>query len=184
MTEDREAIILVDHGSRAEAANETLEALAELLRGTCPDRLVIVAHMELAPPTLAEAFERCAGQGVQRITVMPYFLGPGRHTTRDIPALVQGTLPQHRVTKLSPRPADAAQCPWLERGLCGNREGRALACRTYFCSDEAAAAEVTATGRSTTSDTTSGSTTAAQQGRQKARQPRRAGEAPIPHTRS
>lgn len=41
------------------------------------------------------------------------------------------------------RPADPAQCPWLEGGLCANREGRALACRTYFCSDEVEAAEVT-----------------------------------------
>ncbi len=95
MTEDREAVILVDHGSRSEAANETLEALAELLRGACSDRLVLVAHMELAPPTLAEAFERCAGQGVRSVTVMPYFLGPGRHTTRDIPALVSAVAEAH-----------------------------------------------------------------------------------------
>jgi Fe-S-cluster containining protein len=43
------------------------------------------------------------------------------------------------------READPAACPWLENGLCANREGRALGCRTYFCSDEAAAAEVTET---------------------------------------
>lgn len=41
------------------------------------------------------------------------------------------------------RAGGAEVCPWLEDGLCGIREGRALACRTYFCSDEAAAAEVT-----------------------------------------
>ena len=27
------------------------------------------------------------------------------YSTADIPALVEGTIPQHRVTKLSPRPA-------------------------------------------------------------------------------
>jgi hydroxyacid-oxoacid transhydrogenase len=31
------------------------------------------------------------------------------YTSEDIPALVQGTLPQHRVTKLSPRPAGEAE---------------------------------------------------------------------------
>ncbi len=36
-----------------------------------------------------------------------------------------------------------AECPWLGGGRCGNREGRALACRTYFCSDEAQANAVT-----------------------------------------
>jgi len=42
-----------------------------------------------------------------------------------------------------PGGAEEGVCPWLQGTLCGNREGRALACRTYYCSDEAAAAALT-----------------------------------------
>jgi Fe-S-cluster containining protein len=41
------------------------------------------------------------------------------------------------------RGGGAGACPWLEGGLCANRDGRALACRTYFCSDEPLAATLT-----------------------------------------
>ena len=35
------------------------------------------------------------------------------YETQDIPALVEGTLPQHRVTKLSPRPANPEELAGL-----------------------------------------------------------------------
>ena len=41
-----------------------------------------------------------------RILDVPNGLGAVGYTTADIPALVEGTLPQHRVTKLSPQPAN------------------------------------------------------------------------------
>jgi hydroxyacid-oxoacid transhydrogenase len=43
---------------------------------------------------------------MQRLRV-PNGLKDVGYTTADIPHLVEGTLPQHRVTKLSPRPASA-----------------------------------------------------------------------------
>ena len=46
---------------------------------------------------------------------------------------------EEMVARGGARSADPDRCPWLENGLCANREGRALACRTYFCSDEASA---------------------------------------------
>ena len=45
---------------------------------------------------------------LMRQTGVPNGLGAIGFTKADIPALVEGTLPQHRVTKLSPRPATAA----------------------------------------------------------------------------
>jgi hydroxyacid-oxoacid transhydrogenase len=49
---------------------------------------------------------------------VPNGLGELGYSSSDIPALVQGTLPQHRVTKLSPRPAGPEELAGLfERSL-------------------------------------------------------------------
>ena len=46
---------------------------------------------------------------------LPNGLGAVGYTEDDVPALVEGTLPQHRVTKLSPRPAEAEDLTQLFR---------------------------------------------------------------------
>lgn len=48
-----------------------------------------------------------------RLLNMPNGLSSVGYSEADIPALVQGTLPQHRVTKLSPRPAGEAELTQL-----------------------------------------------------------------------
>ena len=50
---------------------------------------------------------------------MPNGLRAVGYTEADIPALVEGTLPQHRVTKLSPRPASAEDLAGLFRDAMG-----------------------------------------------------------------
>jgi sirohydrochlorin ferrochelatase len=88
-------IILVDHGSRRDEANVLLEDVAQLFRGTTDAPNVEIAHMELAQPTIAQAFDRCVKQGAKRVVVHPYFLAPGRHSTTDIPRMVAEAASMH-----------------------------------------------------------------------------------------
>jgi hydroxyacid-oxoacid transhydrogenase len=76
-----------------------------------PDRHLRAAEALGAETRHASADE--AGEVLARRVIhfmrrlgVPNGLSAVGYTAADIPALVQGTLPQHRVTKLSPRPAD------------------------------------------------------------------------------
>lgn len=81
------AVILVDHGSRFQAANDMLVDAAADFRAATGVPVVEVAHMEIAEPTLVQAFARCVECGAKHVVVMPYFLAPGRHSTSDIPRI-------------------------------------------------------------------------------------------------
>ena len=83
---ERPAILLVDHGSRRAEANAQLETIARRLREREPDRIVEIAHLEIAEPTIAQGIEACVRAGAKEIVVHPYMLSPGRHSREDIPA--------------------------------------------------------------------------------------------------
>ncbi len=95
MTEKIIGVIIVDHGSRRAASNETLLAATQRYADTGPYEIVEPAHMELAQPDIATAFGRCAVQGASLIIVFPYFLSPGRHWQEDIPRLVAEAAETH-----------------------------------------------------------------------------------------
>src|ERR1044071_539456 len=82
-------VIIVDHGSRLAESNQMLEQLAALFADRFASRHEIVepAHMELCEPSIASAYARCVERGATRIVVCPFFLGPGKHWTGDIPRL-------------------------------------------------------------------------------------------------
>ena len=103
-------IILIDHGSRRDEANALLDQVVPLVRESTGVSIVEVAHMELASPTLSDAFAACVEQGATRIAIHPYFLAPGRHSTEDIPAMaaeVATTWPDVPYTVSEPLGLDA-----------------------------------------------------------------------------
>ena len=89
-------IIIVDHGSRRDESNRLLERVAEAFAERFAARYDVVepAHMELAEPSIASAYARCVERGATRVVVAPYFLGPGKHWTADIPGLTAAAAAQ------------------------------------------------------------------------------------------
>jgi sirohydrochlorin ferrochelatase len=99
-------IVLVDHGSRLAESNELLVRVAEAFGKRFWGRYPIVepAHMEIARPTIAEAYGRCVERGAEMVIVVPYFLGPGKHWTEDIPRLAAEAAKQFPGTRYQVTP--------------------------------------------------------------------------------
>ena len=82
-------ILIVDHGSRLTDANEMLGEMAALIQSMAGSDVVVrYAHMELAEPDINQGFADCVRAGATDVTVFPYMLSPGRHSTSDIPRMV------------------------------------------------------------------------------------------------
>ena len=97
----KNGIIIVDHGSRRSQSNQLLEEVAALFARRFAQTFDIVepAHMELAEPSIATAFHRCVERGADRVIVCPFFLGPGKHWTTDIPRLSAHAAANHPGTR-------------------------------------------------------------------------------------
>lgn len=82
-------VIIVDHGSRKAESNRVVADVAALFGEKYRDTFPIVepAHMELAEPSIATAYAKCVERGATQVIVTPFFLGPGKHWTGDIPSL-------------------------------------------------------------------------------------------------
>ncbi|RLN08549.1 sirohydrochlorin ferrochelatase [Panicum miliaceum] len=92
---DKDAVVIVDHGSRRQESNLMLNDFVEMFRARTGYKIVEPAHMELAEPTIKDAFGKCVQQGASRVIVSPYFLSPGRHWKQDIPALAAEASKEH-----------------------------------------------------------------------------------------
>ncbi len=106
-------IVLVDHGSRRDEANAMMHHVAALFKAVSGMPIVEPAHMELAEPTVEQAFTRCVEQGARTVVIHPYCLSPGRHSREDIPRLAALAAAKHPGVALAvtqPLGLDARLC--------------------------------------------------------------------------
>lgn len=84
----RHGIILFAHGSRDPSWSRPMEAVATRVRQLDPQALVRCAYLELTAPDLPACAAELVAAGVQSITIVPMFLGVGKHAREDLPRLV------------------------------------------------------------------------------------------------
>ena len=99
------AVILLAHGSRDPEWARPLRRLQRRLRSRLPGTPVELAFLELAVPAFDGALARLARRGAARVTVVPLFLGRGRHLRRDVASLLAGAKKRHPGVALEALPA-------------------------------------------------------------------------------
>jgi sirohydrochlorin cobaltochelatase len=99
------AIILFGHGSRDALWHLPIQAVAERIRNTSPSTTVSCAYLELTEPSLPDAAAALIKSGVSDITILPMFLGVGRHAREDLPALMAELKQNHPITVFHVQPA-------------------------------------------------------------------------------
>jgi sirohydrochlorin cobaltochelatase len=82
------AIVLLFHGSRAEEAWAFEQALARSAAHAAGARDGHAAHLS-GVHTLLRAVRACVATGATDIRVVPMFVSPGAHATKDVPELVR-----------------------------------------------------------------------------------------------
>ena len=88
-------LLLIDHGSRRAASNVQLEDMAARVAARRPGLPVTAAHMEIAPPSIADGVDRLVAQGATEIVGLLYFLSDGRHSQEDVPHLLAEAVARH-----------------------------------------------------------------------------------------
>lgn len=82
------AIILFAHGSRDPLWHLPIEAVKTQLTQRAPDTPVACAYLELSTPDLPTAAAQLIEMGADSVSIVPLFLGVGKHAREDLPQLV------------------------------------------------------------------------------------------------
>ena len=105
MNKSTRAIVLFAHGSRDPLWRRPVEAVANRVKELDANVQVCCAYLELMEPDLLSAVRDLVAAGVDRIGVVPMFLGVGRHAREDLPALMETLARNYPKVEFQTRPS-------------------------------------------------------------------------------
>jgi len=88
-------IVLFAHGSRDPLWHRPMQAVAAQILQTHSDVAVECAYLALSPPDLPTVCASLVARGIATITIVPLFLGVGKHAREDLPLLVAALRQAH-----------------------------------------------------------------------------------------
>ena len=92
-------IILFAHGSRDPQWRTPFEAMLASVREKHTGRAEL-AFLECMEPSLQQAIDAMAQQGIESIKVIPVFLAVGSHVRKDLPILLEEARATHPALKI------------------------------------------------------------------------------------
>jgi sirohydrochlorin cobaltochelatase len=98
-------IVLFAHGSRDPLWHKPMEAVAARIVAASAQTPVECAYLEISTPDLTTATHKLIALGVNAITVVPLFLGVGKHAREDLPQLLANLQTNHPEVKFTLQPA-------------------------------------------------------------------------------
>ena len=87
--------VLFAHGSRDPLWRAPIEAVQTYIQTHNPQVPVRCAYLELCTPDLGQAVQELIDIGTRAITIVPMFLGTGKHAREDLPVLLEELRVRH-----------------------------------------------------------------------------------------
>ena len=91
----KRALLLLAHGARDPRWAAPFEEMADHLRLLAPGVEVRLSYLDFLQPGLGNAGDALVVTGVERVDIVPLFLGAGGHVRSDVPRLVNELAARH-----------------------------------------------------------------------------------------
>jgi sirohydrochlorin ferrochelatase len=80
-------LLFVAHGTPIAAANQPISQVMAQVQQRMGYGRALVSYLECNKPSIPDGITQLVDAGIERITILPYFLHLGRHVRHDLPAL-------------------------------------------------------------------------------------------------